>query len=352
MSITQQSNVGRLILVYVLMSIGLAAAVCLNLMLGSEHIALKDILAALQGEPTTHPGHAFIIQELRVPRALAALLAGMALSVSGLQMQALFRNPLAGPYVLGINSGASLGVAIVVLGVGTTALSFQITNQTDYVSAVCWAALAGAGAVSFVVLLVSRHVRDSVSLLIFGLMFGYVTSGLVSTLVYFSAPENIQSFMLWNMGSFAAVTKDELKVMAVIVAVGLALACVMPKSLNAMMLGEDYAASMGVSLKVSRLVVLSATAILAGGVTAFCGPIAFIGLAVPHLCRGLMNTANQHALTPAVMLMGGLIAQIADIVSELPGSDYTLPLNAITVFVGAPVVIWVILRRRRMGALT
>jgi iron complex transport system permease protein len=325
---------------------------CLSLALGSEPIPLADVLTALSGGEPSRPQYRLIVNALRLPRGLTAVTAGMALAVSGLQMQALFRNPLAGPFVLGINAGASLGAALVLLGTGGAGAAYLGDSGTLHNLGVITAAIAGASMVSMMVLVAARRIRDNVSLLILGLMFGYVAGALVSVFVYFSSAEKIQTFMLWSLGSFTDVTLGQLHLFLPVIGVGLLLALLLMKSLNAMLLGEQYAASMGVSLPRVRTLVILSTALLAGGVTAFCGPIAFLGLAVPHLCRGLLGTADQRALMPSVILLGGILAVVSDIIARLPGSDQALPLNSVTAFVGAPVVVWVIVKRRRLRPLT
>lgn len=342
----------RFWIMYVALSALLVGVFFLSLALGSERIPVSDVIAALTGGEPSRPQFSIIVNALRLPRGLTAVTAGLALAVSGLQMQSLFRNPLAGPFVLGINSGASLGAALVILGAGVAGATYLGDYGALHNLGMIMAAISGAGAVSIMVLVAARRIRDNVSLLIFGLMFGYVAGALVSVLVYFSSAEKIQTFMLWSMGSFTDVTVDQMKLFLPVVGVGLLLALLMMKSLNAMLLGEHYAASMGVMLQRVRTLVIISTALLAGGVTAFCGPIAFLGLAVPHLCRGLLGTADQRALMPAVILLGGILAVVSDIIARLPGSDQTLPLNSVTAFVGAPVVVWVILKRRRLRPLT
>ena len=283
------------------------------------------------------------------PRRLPAVLAGAALSVSGLQMQTLFRNPLADPFVLGISAGASLGVAIVVLTVGAvgSALIAGLGFLGDLGLAV--AAIIGAAAVLGCVLLVSRHVQSVMTLLILGLMFGYATGAFVSILIYFSVPEQIQSYILWTFGSFGSVTWRQMPVLISAIFVGLLLAFLCIKPLNALLLGENYARSMGLNVKRIRLWILVSASILAGATTAFCGPIAFLGLAVPHLCRSLLHTSDHRVLMPAVTCLGATLALLSDLIAHLPGSQFVLPLNAVTSLIGAPIVIWFILHRKNLS---
>ena len=329
------------------------AAFMLSLAVGSVRIPLDDIVAVLLGGDASKPAWATIVLKFRLPKALTAMLAGAALSVSGLQMQTLFRNPLAGPFVLGISSGASLGVAAAVLlaGVavglgGSTTLLAGISLAGD--TSLALSAIIGSGLVLLLVMSVARRVQSGMTLLILGLMFGYTTSALVSVLIYFSVVERIQAYISWTFGSFGGVTWRQLQVMAPAILLGLAGGHLLMKPLNALLLGETYAMSLGLNVRRVRLGIIGSSAILAGVVTAFCGPIGFLGIAVPHLCRSLLHTSDHRLLLPAVSFMGATLALGADIVAGLPGSQLTLPLNAVTALLGAPVVIWVILRQRNL----
>ena len=329
------------------------AAFMLSLAVGSVRIPLDEIVAVLLGGDASKPAWATIVLKFRLPKALTAMLAGAALSVSGLQMQTLFRNPLAGPFVLGISSGASLGVAAAVLlaGVavglgGSTTLLAGISLAGD--TSLALSAIVGSGLVLLLVMSVARRVQSGMTLLILGLMFGYTTSALVSVLIYFSVVERIQAYISWTFGSFGGVTWRQLQVMAPAILLGLAGGHLLMKPLNALLLGETYAMSLGLNVRRVRLGIIGSSAILAGVVTAFCGPIGFLGIAVPHLCRSLLHTSDHRLLLPAVSLMGATLALGADIVAGLPGSQLTLPLNAVTALLGAPVVIWVILRQRNL----
>ena len=321
----------------------------LSLSLGSVHIPLAGLFGVLTGEEVSSPAWAIIVHTIRLPKAITAVLAGAALSVSGLQMQTLFRNPLADPFVLGISAGASLGVAIVVLTVGAvgSVLIAGMGFLGDLSLAV--AAIIGAAAVLGCVLLVSRSVQSVMTLLILGLMFGYATGAFVSILIYFSVPEQIQSYILWTFGSFGSVTWRQMPVLICAIFLGLLLAFLCIKPLNALLLGENYARSMGLNVKRIRLWVLISASVLAGATTAFCGPIAFLGLAVPHLCRSLLHTSDHRVLMPAVTCLGATLALLSDLIAHLPGSQFVLPLNAVTSLIGAPIVIWFILHRKNLG---
>jgi iron complex transport system permease protein len=324
----------------------LIAVFLLALAVGSVEIPLDEIVTVLLGGQASREAWTNIILKFRLPKALTAVLAGAALSVGGLLMQTLFRNPLADPFVLGIHSGASLGVALVVLAAGTVGgtliAGIGLIGDLSIVSA----ASLGAAAVMLIVLGVARRVQSSVTLLMIGLMFGYMSSAIVSLLLYTSLPERIQTFVSWSFGSFGGVTWSQMPVFAPVVMVGLALALLLSKTLNAFLLGEAYARSMGVNVRRGRTLIVVCTALLAGAVTAFCGPISFIGIAVPHVCRALFRTADHRLLLPAAMLIGALAALLAALAAELPGSNLILPLNAITALVGAPFVLWIIFRQR------
>jgi iron complex transport system permease protein len=327
----------------------LAFLFCLALAMGSVSIPLGEVVAGLLGRPVSDPVWDSIVWQIRLPRCLTAVLAGSALALSGLQMQTLFRNPLAGPYSMGIAAGAALGVALAVLaGAGTDALLPGLPSLRGLGSQIGAAgcAVAGAAGVMLMVLALSRRIRSNTTLLILGLMFGQLAGALVSVLQAFSSSEQIRAFTFWTFGSYAGVTWSQLPVLSAAVLTGIAVAAFSAKPLNALLLGWTYARSMGVPIQMLRFMMLAGTSVLTGSVTAFCGPVAFLGLAVPHLCRGLLRTADHRALIPACILMGASLSLAADLVSRLPGNDKALPLNAVTALVGAPVVIWVLLRRR------
>nr|WP_287483707.1 iron ABC transporter permease [Caldilinea sp.] len=327
---------------------GLLLAFLLSISLGSVAIPLGDVVSVLFGGEAGKATWTTIVLQFRLSKALTAMLAGAALAVSGLQMQTLFRNPLAGPFVLGVSSGASLGVALVVLGVGAGSASLLAGLNLLGNLGVAAAASVGAGAVMGMVLAVARRVHSSMTLLILGLLFGYATSGLVSILLYFAISERIQTYVLWTFGSFGKVTWSQMAVFMPTILGALALSLLLTKPLNALLLGETYARSMGLHVDRARIGIVISASVLAGVVTAFCGPIAFLGVAVPHLCRSLFNTSDHRLLLPGVALLGASLALLADLIAHMPGSSITLPLNAVTSLVGAPVVAWVIMRRRNL----
>lgn len=335
--------------------VALALLLCLllmgNLALGSASIPLEQIIATLLGGEAESAAWTNIVLKFRLPKTLTAMLAGMALGVSGLLMQTYFRNPLAEPFVLGVSSGASLGVALVVLGAGTTGglLLGGLNLAGDLL--LTTAAGIGAALTMTLVLLVAARIPNGVTLLILGLMFGYLVSALVSLLLYFALPERIQAYINWTFGSFGGVTSAQLPILALIVAAGLLLAAAQVKPLNALLLSEDYARSLGVPMRQTRLGIVLATALLVSAVTAFCGPIAFIGIAVPHICRGLLGSSDHRLLMPGTILAGACVALAAGLIAELPGSHIVLPLNVVTALLGAPVVMLVVLRRARGLAL-
>jgi iron complex transport system permease protein len=321
----------------------------IDLSLGSVKIPLESIIGMLFGREPEQDTWLKILHLFRLPKAITALLAGAGLAVAGLHMQTLFRNPLAGPFVLGINSGASLGVALVILwsgAMGQTTLFSGLGFLGDL--GLIIAAGLGASMVLLFILLISRRVQNVMTLLILGLLFGYATSAVVSILLHFSIAERIHLYISWTFGSFGGVTWKQLHILIPVILIGIAMASMSVKSMNALLLGENYARSMGLHVKRARLWIICTTALLSGSVTAFCGPIAFIGVAIPHLGRSLFNTSDHRTLTPAVVLLGSIIAVVADIVSGLPGTQVVLPLNAVTSLIGAPVIAWIILSRRNL----
>lgn len=344
----QRLNLGLRPLLLLFLFVGLGGVFMLSLAFGSVDIPVDQIITVLLGGEAERVSWTNIVLKFRLPKAITAVLAGAALSVSGLMMQTFFRNPLAGPFVLGISSGASLGVALVVLSagmVGSTLLAgFGLTG--DLLVAV--AAAIGAGGSMLIVLLVANRVQSSMTLLILGLMMGYLVSALVSLLLYFAIPDRIQAYISWTFGSFGGVTWDQVPILATGVVIGLIGALALSKPLNALLLGEGYARSLGMPVGVVRVAVVSATALLAGTVTAFCGPIGFIGIAVPHLCRGLFNTSDHRVLMPGTLLIGAIVALVAAMIAEVPGNNLVLPLNAVTALIGAPVVMVVILRHQNI----
>ena len=316
-----------------------------NISLGSVSIPLKETFNSLLGASRNETWQ-YIIQNHRLPKAFTAILVGSGLGISGLLMQTLFRNPLAGPFVLGISSGASLGVALVILGSGFFGGIFTALLISKW--SIVIAASLGSFLVLLAVLVVSTKVRDTMAILIIGLMFGSITAAVVSVLSYFSSAEQLQQYVFWGFGSLGNLSWNELLIFFVIYVLGIVLSIISIKGLNTLLLGENYAKSLGLNIKQSRLLIIIATSLLAGTITAFAGPIAFIGLAIPHMTRQVFKTSNHKILLPAVFLFGAIVMLICDSIAQLPNSDYTLPINAITALIGAPVVIWLLVRKREM----
>jgi iron complex transport system permease protein len=314
--------------------------------LGSVAIPVKDVFTSLTGGNASKETWQYILINYRLPKAIAAILVGMGLSISGLLMQTLFRNPLAGPYVLGLSSGASLGVAIVILG--ATFLPVGVADLVLSSYGIVVASSLGSFLVLIAVLLVSFRLRDTMAILIVGLMFGSLTSAIVGTLTYFSTAEQLQKFTFWSMGNLGNLSWTAVSILCICVLLGLLLSFLSIKSLNALLLGENYARSLGMNYKKARLIIIFATSILAGSITAFAGPIAFIGLAVPHIAKLVFQTSNHSLLFWSTLILGAGIMLICDSISQVPGGDITLPINAVTSIFGAPIVIWLLVRKRKM----
>lgn len=300
----------------------------------------------LTGYKTDNVSWSYILFEYRLPKAITAILTGAALSLSGLLMQTLFRNPLAGPFVLGISSGASLGVALFIFS--SVFLGGVIGKILVGPEGIAIAAGIGSFTVLLAVIAVASRIRDTMAILIIGLMFGSITSAVVSVLSFFGDMEQLQQYIFWSFGSLGNLSWKELFLFTGMVMVGFLLSILALKSLNSLLLGENYARSMGVNVKKARYIIITATSLLAGSVTAFAGPIAFVGLAIPHLTRQLINTPNHKVLMPGVVLLGAIIMLLCDTIAQLPASDYTLPINAITSLIGAPVVIWLLVKKKRI----
>lgn len=327
----------------------LALAFALSLMLGSVNIPPQQVVQILLGGAPAKASWADILFKFRLPKAVTAILVGAALSTAGLQMQTLFRNPLADPFILGVSSGASLGVALVILGIGAgSALTFTAGLSLFGDLTLAIAASLGAGLVLGAVLLVARRMQNTLTLLVVGLMFGYLASAVVTLLIYFSQPERVQLFSLWSSGSFGGVTWSQMRVFAPAAILGLLLGLAMMKPLNALLLGDDYARSLGLNVRRARFWIILSASLLAGVSTAFCGPIWFIGVAVPHVARSLLRTADHRALLPASMLMGAFFALVADVIAQAPGSQHVLPLNVIMSLFGVPIILWIILRQKQL----
>jgi iron complex transport system permease protein len=326
---------------WILLPALLSGLFLINISVGSVQIPLADTLKVLTGTEPSNPVWRDIIFDFRLTKAFTCILAGGALALGGLLMQTLFRNSLAGPDVLGLSSGASLAVALVLMaGSGISLFSKSFT--------LALAASTGCAAIFLLVLAIASRIRDNVSLLIIGLMIGAATTSVVSVLQFISRAEDQQYYLVWTFGSISNLNWTEILILGLVVFVGTTMALTSIKPLNAWLLGDNYAISLGIKLKSARLIIIVATSMLTGAVTAFCGPIAFVGLAVPHLARLIIDTSNHKILVPAVLLTGGTIMLLCDILCRLPGSDFVLPINAITALLGAPVVIWVIMRNKKI----
>lgn len=321
-------------------------AFIINISLGSVSIPIDEVFSALFSKNASKETWNFIITQYRLPKAITAIITGSGLAISGLLMQTLFRNPLAGPFVLGLSSGASLGVAILILGAGVFG-GFMSSALLSEWSLVIASAL-GSFLVLLAVLAITFRVKDTMAILIIGLMFGSVTAAVVAVLSYFSNAEQLQQYVFWSFGSLGNQSWKGIIILGICFGVGLLMSLRASKSLNSLLLGENYAKSMGLHIKKTTLLVIFATSILAGSITAFAGPIAFVGLAVPHLTRQFFKTSNHFILLPAVILSGSLLLLLCDTIAQLPFSEYTLPINAITSIIGAPVVIWLLVRKRKL----
>jgi len=333
-------------LTFVLLAVLFIFMVLVNLSLGSVSIPFKSIVNSLLGNQHVNQSWQYIVTSYRLPKTITAILVGSSLAISGLLMQTLFRNPLAGPFVLGISSGASLGVATLLLSAGIFGGALAGLVASSY--ALVLAASLGSFLVLLIVLLAASKVRNTMSILIIGLMFGSFTSAIISILAYFSNAEQLQQFMFWSYGSVGNLNWLDITIFLGLVLVGLIMILFILKPLNSLLLGEDYAKSMGVNFSKTRTIALIATSILTGVCTAFAGPIAFIGLAVPHLTKLVIVTSNHKILLPAVAIMGAILMLISDTIAQLPNSTYTLPINAVTTLFGAPIVIWLLVRKRKI----
>jgi iron complex transport system permease protein len=318
----------------------------LDIAIGSVRIPLREVFKTLFSLRSQNNTWQYIVEKIRIPKAITAVLAGCGLSVSGLQMQTLFRNPLAGPDVLGITAGASLGVAVIMLAGGSfvtlyTIKELGLSGSWLIIAAAC----IGAAGIMLLVMTISGSIRDNVMMLIVGVMLGTITLSVVSIWQYFSSPELIKDYLLWTFGSLGGVTGDQLSILSLAVTVGLIISFLSSKMLDALLLGENYARSMGLTVQRARIIIICSTSLLAGSVTAFCGLIGFIGIAVPHMARALFNTSSHRILIPACCLIGTVLMLLCDMIAQLPGSQTVLPINIVTALIGAPVVIWVLLHR-------
>ena len=319
----------------------------LNLLLGTVRIPIGSVCAILLGSGEENEIWTNIVLSSRVPQALTAMVAGAGLAVSGLQMQTVFHNPLAGPSVLGISNGASLGVAFVVLLSGS--LGGVALSRLGYLGDVAMsiAAIIGALAILGLIAYVSQKVKGNVTLLIIGVMIGYLANAIIGVLKFFSAEEDVKAFVVWGLGSFARVSGDQMVLFVTLMAILLPLSMLLVKTMNLLLLGDAYARNLGLNIQRSRLLVIICSGVLVAIVTAYCGPIMFIGLAVPHLARALYRTSDHRILMPGTMLAGGLLALVCNLLARLPGFEGALPVNSVTALVGAPVIAMVLFRRRK-----
>jgi iron complex transport system permease protein len=330
----------------------LLVAFLLDISAGPVRIPMSEIFHTLFSSSPGNGTWQFIVEKIRLPKALTAVLAGCGLSVGGLQMQTLFRNPLADPGVLGITAGASLGVAVVMLTGGSMATLYAIKElgvSGSWLIAV--AACTGAGLIMVFVLTLSGRLHDNVLMLIIGLMIGSITIAIISIWQYFSDPEEVKDYLLWTFGSLAGVTGKQLAILTVMILAGLFTAFLSSKMLDALLLGENYARSMGLTVRRARIIIVCSTSLLAGSITAFCGPIGFIGIAVPHLARLFFNTANHRVLMPACCLIGTTLLLLCDCIAQWPGTQTVLPINIITSLVGAPVVIFLLVHKKNLTSI-
>jgi iron complex transport system permease protein len=328
-----------------LLFLGVILLILINIGLGSVTIPLKDIFASIFNAEVSRETYSYIVLEYRLPKAITAVITGSGLAISGLLMQTLFRNPLAGPYVLGLSSGASLGVAIVIMGASFFGGAFAGLFLSKWSLVI--ASSLGSLLVLIAVMLASVRLRDTMAILIIGLMFASLTAAVVSVLSYFSPAAQLQQYVFWSFGSLGNLSWEEVSILAIFWFVGIIIAISCIKNLNTLLLGEQYARTLGMSIQKNRFKIILATSLLAGSITAFVGPIAFVGLAVPHLIRQIIPVNNHSILLPAVILGGAALMLICDIAAQLPGNEFTLPINAITSLIGAPVVIWLLVRKRR-----
>jgi len=317
----------------------------INLSVGSIAIPLKEVFRILLGEESVKSSWQYIVLNYRLPKAIVTSLSGIGLSIGGLLMQTLFRNPLAGPYVLGISSGASLGVAFVVFGSSLLPLFLTSIFLSPY--GLVLSACFGSFLVLISVLVVSRKLKDTMAILIVGLMFGSITIAIINVFTYFSTVEQLKKFTLWSLGNLGNQSWDSIFILLLLIFIGLVLSYICIKPLNALLLGENYAKSMGIKFRQTKNLIIIATSILAGSITAFVGPIAFIGLAVPHLAKLLFETSDHKILFWTTISLGVITMLICDTISQMPGLDFIFPINAVTSIVGAPVVIWLLVQKRK-----
>ena len=330
-----------------LLIVSIIVFLVLNLLLGTVNIPVGDVIDILIGAKSDNRIWTNIVMKSRLPQSLTAMMAGAGLGVSGLLMQTVFRNPLAGPSVLGISSGASLGVACVVLlsgSIGGVALSkLGVIGEVT----ITLSAIIGSLLIMALIAFVAQKVRGNVTLLIMGVMIGYIANAIIGVLKFFSAEEDIRAYVIWGLGSFSRVSGGQTWVFIVLMLIILPSAFFLIKTLNLLLLGDSYARNLGLNIKRARLLVIGCSGILVAVVTAYCGPIVFLGLAVPHICRGLFHTSNHATILPASLLGGASLALLCNLIARLPGFEGALPVNSVTALVGAPVVMWVLFNKRR-----
>ena len=347
MSSTKNISVARLSIVLIVLVVMMILLMAGNLLIGSVEIPASDIYAMLTGGNASNPVMEVILFESRIPTIITALLGGAALAVCGLLLQTAFNNPLADPSILGVSTGASLGVAVIMLlGGGYLSAAFD-SVVSGYISTLA-GAFIGAMAVLTLLLLFSSFVKSESMLLIIGIMVSYLTSSIISLLNFFATEEGVHSFVIWGMGNFSSVTSDQLPVFCVIITICLVLALLMVKPLNALLLGSRYAENLGVNIRTTRNTLLLVTGLLTAVITAFCGPISFLGLIVPHIARLMLKTSNHNTLLPVTMLAGAVMALLCSLLSVLPVSIGIIPVNAITPIIGVPIILYIILNRRKL----
>lgn len=334
-------------LLMVALAVSILLFLVLNLLLGSVHIPAKAVISILSGSTEESEIWRNIVLKSRLPQALTAIVAGAGLAVSGLLMQTVFHNPLAGPSVLGISSGASLGVAFVVLlsgCIGNIALS-KLGAIGEV--AITVSAIVGSLLVMALIAVVAQKVRGNVTLLIMGVMIGYIANAIIGVLKFFSAEEDIRAYVIWGLGSFSRVSGGQTSVFIILMLILLPTSFLLIKTLNLLLLGDSYARNLGLNIHRARLLVIGCSGVLVAVVTAYCGPIVFLGLAVPHLCRGIFRTSNHATILPASMLAGASLALLCSLVARMPGFEGALPVNSVTALIGAPVVMWVLFNKRK-----
>ncbi len=329
--------------IYAAIAVSLVVLIIMNLILGSVIIPVRELFASITNNSSISYVND-ILWNFRIPKVITALLAGVALSVCGLQMQTLFRNPLADPFILGISSGAGLGVALFVMG--SSAFGITMAGSIFFNLGIAAAAWAGAAGVTLLILLVSHRLKENSSLLIFGIMIGSITSAIITLIQYFSSSSELKAFVTWTMGSFSGLTSAQIWIMSMLVFPGIVLSVYNIKELNILLQGEAYAKSLGLNLERTRRRILIATTLLAGSITAFCGPIGFIGIAVPHIARLLFRNADHKVLVPATALTGAAIMVFTDMVAQLPGQSGVIPINTVSALIGVPVILYLIMKSR------